>query len=91
MNTKSLRISALLSAALFLTLSVSQADVETTQALNGATVTKIRVNGLSADMFSSTTRPAQTDFSTHRGTRSRTRRRSTSRMSRQSRTRTSWS
>jgi hypothetical protein len=51
MNTKSLRISALLSAALFLTLSVSQADVETTQALNGATVTKIRVNGLSADMF----------------------------------------
>jgi hypothetical protein len=51
MNTKSLSISALLSAALFLTLSVSQAGVQTTQALNGATVTTIRVNGLSADMF----------------------------------------
>ena len=51
MNPKSLSISALLSAALLLTLSVSQAGVETTQALNGATVTKIRVNGLSADMF----------------------------------------
>jgi hypothetical protein len=51
MNTKSLSISTLLSAALFLTLSVSQAGVETTQAPNGATVTRIRVNGRSADMF----------------------------------------
>ena len=49
MNTKSLGITALLSVALFLTLSVSQAGVETS--LNGATVTRIRVNGLSADMF----------------------------------------
>lgn len=51
MNTKSLSISTILSAALFLTLSASQAGVETTQAPNGATVTKIKVNGRSADMF----------------------------------------
>jgi hypothetical protein len=50
MNAK-LRISAMLSVALFLALSASQAGVETTQASKGATVTKIKVNGRSADMF----------------------------------------
>jgi hypothetical protein len=51
MNTKSLSIGTVLSLALFLTLSASQASVETTQAPNGAMVTRIRVNGRSADMF----------------------------------------
>jgi hypothetical protein len=36
---------------LFLTLSASQASVETTQAPNGAKVTKIRVKGLFAFAF----------------------------------------
>ena len=51
MNSKRLRISVVLSAALLLTLSVSQASVETTQAPEGGTKTTIRVNGHSADMF----------------------------------------
>ena len=50
-KTKSLSISTMLSAALFLTLSASQANVEITQALNGATVTKIPVNGMLATVF----------------------------------------
>jgi hypothetical protein len=50
-KTKSLSISTMLSAALFLTLSASYAGVETTQALNGATKTKIPVNGMLAVTF----------------------------------------
>ena len=46
-----LRVTTLLSAALLLTLSASQASVETSQAPKGATKTTIRVNGRSADMF----------------------------------------
>jgi hypothetical protein len=50
-KTKVLSISTLVSAALFLTLSASQASVDTTQAPNGATVTKIKVNGQFAEVF----------------------------------------
>ena len=50
-KTKSLSLNAILSAALFLTLSASQAGVETTQAPNGTTVTKITVNGLFASVI----------------------------------------
>jgi hypothetical protein len=51
MKTKSLRIGTMLIAVLFLTLLASQASVETTQAPNGAKVTKIRVNGRFAFAF----------------------------------------
>ena len=51
MNSNRLRISAMLSVALLLTLSASQASVDTTQAPKGNTKTTIRVNGHSADMF----------------------------------------
>ncbi len=51
MNAMSLRITTLLSAALLLTLSASQASMETSQAPKGGTKTTIRVNGRSADMF----------------------------------------
>lgn len=50
-KTKLLSISTMLSAALFLTLSAAQASVERTQAPNGATVTKITVNGQFAATF----------------------------------------
>ena len=47
-KTKLLVISSILSAALFLNLPASEA---TTKVANRPTITKIRVNGLSADMF----------------------------------------
>ena len=50
-KTKLLSLNAILSAALFFTLSASQAGVETTQAPNGTTVTKITVNGLFASVI----------------------------------------
>ena len=50
-KTKLLGIGTMLCAALFLTLSASLAGAGTTRAANGPTVTKIRVNGLSADTF----------------------------------------
>jgi hypothetical protein len=53
-KTKSLTINTLLSAVLFLTLSASQASVETTQAPNGSTKTTIKVNGLSVNVLLST-------------------------------------
>jgi hypothetical protein len=49
MKTKSLRVAMMLTAALFLTLQVAQGDMQARQAPNP--VTKIKVNGLSADMF----------------------------------------
>jgi hypothetical protein len=52
-KTKVLSISTLVSAALllFLTLSAAQANVERTQAPNGATTMKIKVNGRFAETF----------------------------------------
>jgi hypothetical protein len=50
-KTKLLSISTLVSATLFLTLSAAQASVERTQAPNGATTTKIKVNGQFAELF----------------------------------------
>lgn len=53
MNTKTTSLSigtTMLSAATFLALSAAQA-VETTQAPNGDMVTRIKVNGQSADTF----------------------------------------
>lgn len=45
-KTKLLNMCTIISAAVCLTLTAAQADVETTQEPNGATKTKIRVNGL---------------------------------------------
>ena len=50
-KTKSLSISTMLSAVLLLTLSASQASVQTTRSAQGGTVTRIRVNGLGADVL----------------------------------------
>lgn len=56
-KTKMLGINTLISAALCLTLSAAQADVETTQAPNGAKKTTIQVNGRAvfAILFDGTT------------------------------------
>ena len=51
MNMPSRSVSAMLGVGLLLTLAASQASVETAQAAKGATVTKIRIIGRSADMF----------------------------------------